>query len=161
MVQEDVLINVVDNKGNILNPCTSRVAWVLVKRNRAIWLDDISIKIILTKAQIKDNKKAAIERDKRICHYCGKYIPPTETATADHIIPRTINKDDICGYDDLDNLVCACVSCNRHKDRTPYNEYVRYRITALSAILSLYSNLSVNQILENYFHDNSLSTYNP
>lgn len=150
MIQEDMLINVVDNNGNTLNPCKSKVAWVLVRRNRAVWLDDVSIQITLTKAQIKANKKAAIERDKRICHYCGKYISPTETATADHITPKTITRDDVCGYDDLDNLVCACLNCNRHKDRTPYDQYICFRIAALSAILSLYTNLSISQILESY-----------
>lgn len=151
MIQENVLINVIDNKGNTLNPCKSKVAWVLVKRNRAIWLDDNSIQITFTKSQTNAIKKAAIKRDKRICHYCCRYIPPTEIATADHLIPKTIIKNGICGYDDLDNLVCACVSCNHHKNKIPYNEYVYYRISALSVILSLYTNFSVKQILEKYF----------
>jgi 5-methylcytosine-specific restriction endonuclease McrA len=51
-------------------------------------------------------------RDHYTCQYCGKKVKPL---TVDHVIPRFQN-----GKHVWENVVSACVSCNRHKaGRTP------------------------------------------
>ena len=63
------------------------------------------------------------QRDKSTCVYCGRvdgeYCPPETKRDAimsvDHVIP--ISRQ---GSENIDNLVCACMSCNNFKnDRTP------------------------------------------
>ena len=57
-------------------------------------------------------RKIVLERDKYICHYCGKKKFSMEV---DHIIPVESG-----GKDEIENLVSACRSCNRKKSNKPY-----------------------------------------
>ncbi|MFC1906408.1 HNH endonuclease [Chloroflexota bacterium] len=51
-------------------------------------------------------------RDKNICQYCGR---ETRQLTLDHVIPRYKG-----GGHTWENVVSACVACNRHKvGKTP------------------------------------------
>lgn len=65
-------------------------------------------------------------QNRRECHYCG--IPLTLTPgrlnriTADHKTP--ISKG---GFDNLTNIVPACIKCNREKKDMTYREYLAYR----------------------------------
>lgn len=53
-------------------------------------------------------------RDQRTCQYCGVRFP-TEELTFDHVVPVAQG-----GTRSWDNIVAACVECNRAKgDRTP------------------------------------------
>lgn len=142
-------VNVVDKLGNQLAPCTEKVAWVLVSRHRAIKIDDNTIKIVLTKEDIRRIKKQAIARDNRICHYCGRQIPLSEPATADHITPKII-KNGKSGFDTIDNFVCACFECNNHKDNTPYEDYVLLRTSSLLAILGMKSKCPIQRLIEHF-----------
>ena len=142
-------INVVDKLGNKLAPCTEKVAWVLISRQRAIRIDDNTIKIVLTKEDIRRIKKQAIARDNRICHYCGKQIPLDEPATADHITPKII-KNGKSGFDTIDNFVCACFDCNNHKDKMAYEDYVLLRTSSLLAILSIKTGRTIKELIEYY-----------
>lgn len=57
-------------------------------------------------------RRQVLERDNYTCVYCGK---KSEYLEVDHVLPRSRG-----GLDTLDNLVCACRSCNRSKsDKTP------------------------------------------
>ena len=49
------------------------------------------------------------KRDRFTCTYCGGH-PPDVLLEVDHIIPRAAG-----GLDDLENLVTACLDCNRGK----------------------------------------------
>ena len=144
-------IRVIDKTGKELAPCTERVAWVLTSRCRAVKIDENTIKIVLTKQDIKRIKKEAIIRDNRICHYCGKEISLDEPATADHIHPKIIRNGQI-GYDTLENFVCACFDCNNHKGNTSYEEYVVFRASIVAASLSLLSGIELDKILEGAFN---------
>ena len=54
------------------------------------------------------------ERDRHTCQYCGKKFK-IEDLTIEHILPRSRG-----GKSSWENLVCACIDCNRKKrDRTP------------------------------------------
>lgn len=57
-------------------------------------------------------RKYILERDDFTCQYCGAKDGPLE---ADHVMPKSRG-----GTDEYNNLVCACMRCNRSKsDKTP------------------------------------------
>ena len=56
------------------------------------------------------------ERDGRRCRYCGEVVS-TETATLDHIVPRSKG-----GTNHAENLATACLSCNSIKSGRTYEE---------------------------------------
>lgn len=67
---------------------------------------------------------ALINRDGGlICHYCGKAVirtikaVPTQ-ATIDHVKPKSKG-----GKTELDNLVIACLNCNRKKASKRYLDF--------------------------------------
>ncbi|MFC2065725.1 HNH endonuclease [Chloroflexota bacterium] len=58
-------------------------------------------------------------RDRYTCQYCGKQ---TRQLTLDHVVPRYRG-----GQHTWENVVSACVSCNRHKaGRTPKEASMRF-----------------------------------
>lgn len=60
-------------------------------------------------------------RDGKECQYCGKTIRTLASAHIDHIVPLAQG-----GSNDEDNLVLACVACNRKKGaRTPRQAKMR------------------------------------
>lgn len=62
------------------------------------------------------SKRARFEvfkRDGFVCQYCGAH-PPDATLEVDHIVPVAEG-----GPDDPDNLVTACLPCNRGKAAIP------------------------------------------
>lgn len=127
---------IVYNKyGKLLAPCNEKVAGVLLQRKRAIKVGDDAIKLILDKNDLKRIKRKVIERDNRVCFYCGKKIPPNETATVDHLIPKTIDSNGQCGFDSEKNLVCCCYNCNHHKGYMNFEDYIIYRYCILIAYL--------------------------
>lgn len=53
-------------------------------------------------------------RDGHACQYCGETFP-TEDLTFDHVVPQAQG-----GHKSWENIVTACIDCNRRKDnRTP------------------------------------------
>ena len=81
------------------------------------------------------------KRDNYTCQYCGK---ETRHLTLDHVIPRYRN-----GQHTWENIVSACVPCNRHKaGRTPQEAGMRLahqpsrpRVTGLFYIPAHYPNI--------------------
>ena len=64
------------------------------------------------RCQRKLTKHEIFHRDRYICQYCGR---ETRELTLDHVIPKKRG-----GQHSWDNVVSACVPCNRHKaGRTP------------------------------------------
>lgn len=136
-------IKVYGKHGEELSPCTKKVAWVLVKRQRAIEIDENSIKIIKNRYDLQAINRRVIKRDNRTCIYCGKYIPKDELATVDHLNPRHITSKGDCGYDDEANLACSCLACNRHKKNMGFREYIEYRYAILLAYTHFIANKKV------------------
>lgn len=74
------------------------------------------------------------------CSYCGigltTDMPAIKTtATADHLIPRSMG-----GTDDPSNLLASCFSCNASRRERPLEWFRRFRalqLTPLSAIITL------------------------
>lgn len=131
-METDRCITVYDKYDNLLDPCTRKVAWVLVNRKRAIEIDTDTIKIVLDKKDLRRLKKKVIKRDNGNCIYCGRLaINPT----IDHLNPKTIVGDGSCGYDTEENMACSCLSCNKHKDNMGFEEYIEYRYAILLAFV--------------------------
>ena len=63
-------------------------------------------------AHRKLSKKEVFQRDHQTCQYCGK---ETRELTLDHVVPRRQE-----GVHSWENIVTACIPCNRRKaGRTP------------------------------------------
>lgn len=56
-------------------------------------------------------KRNILRRDNWTCQYCGA---KNKRMTTDHVIPKRLG-----GEDSWNNLVCACVECNRKKGDMP------------------------------------------
>ena len=71
--------------------------------------------VYLVRKQAHPRKMTKLEifnRDKYICQYCGK---EGKELTLDHVMPRRLN-----GQHTWENIVAACIPCNRKKaGRTP------------------------------------------
>jgi len=75
----------------------------------------------VVKRPFKERKFSRAEifnRDGYICQYCGKKI---KQPTLDHVVPRYRG-----GQHTWENVVTACVACNRHKaGRTPKEAHMK------------------------------------
>ncbi len=114
-----------------LNICRVRRALVLLERGKAEMLENgsgfvhsasnifpvpsvikLAYLIKRPRPQRKLTRFEIFNRDQFTCQYCGKQ---TRQLTIDHVIPRYQG-----GKHTWENVVSACVSCNRHKaGRTP------------------------------------------
>lgn len=64
--------------------------------------------------RVKFSRLNVFLRDRNTCQYCGT-TQPTNELTYDHIVPRSRG-----GRTEWENIVTACVACNRQKGgRTP------------------------------------------
>jgi 5-methylcytosine-specific restriction endonuclease McrA len=114
-----------------LNICRARRAVVLVYCGKAEMLEDgsgfihsvgqiFSVPSVIRLAYMikrprpkrKLTRLEVFNRDQYICQYCGK---ESRQLTLDHVIPRYRG-----GEHTWENVVSACIPCNRHKaGRTP------------------------------------------
>lgn len=142
-MEKQKYIRVLNKQGKELSPCAEKIAWVLLSRKRAIKINDDCIQLIIDKDDIKNLKKQAIERDKRVCIYCGRLITESEKATVDHLMPKHVFQDGTSGYDSLDNLACCCKACNSHKGMKSFNSYCMFRVSFIIALYSSRTKLSI------------------
>ncbi len=110
-----------------LNVCRARRAIVLLYQSKAEMLEDgvgvvhtpsrdVAVPSVirlpyLAKRPFRTGKKLTrtevFNRDRHLCQYCGKQ---SRQLTLDHVIPRYRG-----GQQTWENLVSACVPCNRRK----------------------------------------------
>jgi 5-methylcytosine-specific restriction endonuclease McrA len=102
-------VYVVSKDGQLLHPCSREKADALVAKGHAERIDDEVIVLIMTRHEKARIRKAVLRRDGYTCYYCGKKLDD-ETATVDHIIPRSK-----LGSSFASNLVCSCQECNLKK----------------------------------------------
>ncbi len=120
-----------------LNVCRARRAVVLIYRGKAEMLENgsgfihsanelfplpsvirLASMIKRPRPERKLTRQEIFNRDKYTCQYCGK---PIQQLTLDHVIPRHRG-----GEHTWENVVSACVSCNRRKaGRTPQQAGMR------------------------------------
>ena len=129
MVERPVLV--LNQSYQPLNICRARRALVLVYGGRAELLEN-GVGFIRTSRQIfqlpsvirmlymikrpqpqpKLTRLEIFNRDHYLCQYCGR---ESRQLTLDHVLPRHLG-----GEHSWENLVSACVACNRRKaGRTP------------------------------------------
>jgi 5-methylcytosine-specific restriction endonuclease McrA len=78
-------------------------------------------------------------RDGRTCQYCGRQ---TRQLTLDHVIPRFRG-----GQHTWENVVSACVACNRKKaGRTPEEAGMKLRRTPTTPHINRYSYIPVQYL---------------
>lgn len=65
--------------------------------------------ILRNRAPSSSLRQKIIDRDNCICQYCGKELEVSKIQI-DHIVPYSLG-----GLTELDNLVVACLGCNRKK----------------------------------------------
>lgn len=120
-------IAVFDPDGKYLSHCTWNRALGLLQTGRAIRLNATTIRLKQTKRQRIKEKHDIIAQSKRICYICNRVIPEDETATIDHVIPKSRDKR----ADVYSNMKCCCERCNNDKGNMKLSEYVahifRYR----------------------------------
>ena len=109
-----------DNK--YLSHCTWNRALSLLESGRAIRLNATTIRLKQTKRERIKKKHDIIAESKRICYICNTYIPEDETATVDHIIPKSRDKR----ADVYENMRCCCNRCNGDKGNMKLSEYVKH-----------------------------------
>lgn len=121
-----------------LNVCRVRRAVILIYQNKAEMLENgagfihsasgefpvpsvIRLAALVKRRPRVETKLTRLEifrRDSYTCQYCGK---GTHQLTLDHVIPRFRG-----GQHTWENVVSACVHCNRHKaGRTPEEARMR------------------------------------
>jgi 5-methylcytosine-specific restriction endonuclease McrA len=144
-----------------LNICRVRRAVVLIYQNKAEMLENgsgfihsvngefpvpsvIRLASLIRRRPRSERKLTRLEvfkRDRHTCQYCGK---ESRQLTLDHIIPRYRG-----GQHTWENVVSACVPCNRRKaGKTPKEagmklicQPFRPRVTSLFYIPAYYTNI--------------------
>ena len=134
------LVLVLNQNYEPLNVCHAKRAITLVYQSRAEMLENgvgviqtvdraipipsvIRLPYIIKRPFWIKRRLSRVEvfnRDKYTCQYCGKQ---TRHLTIDHVIPRSRN-----GAHTWENVVSACVACNRHKaGRTPEEAHMKLK----------------------------------
>ena len=67
---------------------------------------------------IKENRLKVFERDKYLCHHCGKQLTRF-SATLDHLTPVSEGGDNSYG-----NLITACLQCNSQRGSQTLMDYL-------------------------------------
>ena len=114
-------IAVLDPRNVYLSHCTWDRALRMLQSRRAIRLNATTIRLTQRTKERQEFKHRIIEDSHRICYICGRQIPYNETATIDHVIPRSRD-----GRADIfSNMRCCCTRCNNDKANMTISEYVR------------------------------------
>lgn len=115
-------VAVYDPYNNYLSNCTWKRALGLVDSGKAIRLNASSIRLVQTKRQRIKQKHSIIDESNRICYICNSFIPEEETATIDHMIPKSRDRR----ADVYTNMRCCCSRCNNDKGNMTLSEYVKH-----------------------------------
>lgn len=109
--------------GKYLSQCTRDKASALIAKNKAIRVDEETIRLTYSLIERNELKAKTIKDAKRICYICGRKIPLNEMATIDHIIPKSRDE-----YADMieSNMRCCCLKCNQDKANRTLMQYVNY-----------------------------------
>lgn len=92
----------------------------MLQSGKAVRLNATTIRLTQKKKERQEFKHRIIEDSHRICYICGRQIPHNETATVDHVIPRSRD-----GRADIfSNMRCCCIRCNNDKANMTISEYV-------------------------------------
>lgn len=120
-MKKEATITVLNKNSNFLSLTNADMAEMLIKRKKAIRIDETTIKLIFTRKDWVRLKNSVIKKENRKCYICGKIIPENELATVDHLVPRSKY-----GRDNMKNLHCCCRRCNVDKGNRTVEEYYNH-----------------------------------
>lgn len=121
-MKEKATITVLNKKNKFMSFTTSKTADCLIKRDKALKIDDNTIKLIFYKKDWLKLKKKVIEKEHQICYICGRHlVEGKDKITVDHLIPRSR-----FGKDCENNLHCCCSICNEDKGNMTVGEYYEH-----------------------------------
>lgn len=116
------VIAVLDVDGNFLSFCTRQRAKKIIEEHKGYFVAKRTIKLKTSKARETKERHKIIKDAKRICYICNRRIPEKETATIDHVIPKSRDKFASNRF----NLKCCCERCNNDKANMTLLEYVQH-----------------------------------
>ncbi len=118
-------IAVLDEKGSFLSFCKWQKACSLLESKQAIRINATTIRLKENRKERKEYMRKIIEDSKRICYICGERIPEDETATIDHVVPKS-KSDAAKSYG---NMMCCCARCNRDKGNKMPHDYINHIVS--------------------------------
>lgn len=113
-------VAVLDPDNVYLSHCTWDRALRMLQSKKAVKLNATTIRLTQRAKERQDFKRRIIEDSNRICYICGRRIPYSETATIDHVVPKSRDGR----ADVFSNMRCCCVRCNNDKANMTISEYV-------------------------------------
>lgn len=122
MVSKLKIIAVFDIDGNFLSCCSRKRAKKVIKNKKGYYVEDRVLVLKKSKTKQAKERHEVIEESKRVCYICSKKIPNKETATVDHVIPKS--RDEFA--DNKFNMKCCCGRCNTDKSNKTLYEYIQY-----------------------------------
>lgn len=115
-------IAVFDLQGNFLNYCSRDSAKKITEAGKGYFVADKTIRLNVKKIGEARARHEVIREAKRKCYICNRNIPKKETATVDHLIPKS---RDIFANNKF-NMRCSCFRCNNDKADMSLLEYVQH-----------------------------------
>lgn len=135
---KNIKVEVVNKNNKRLAPTNIVVATTLIARDKAVWVEENKVIMLLkTKKDFKILKNKIIEEENRICYICNSVIPLDEHATIDHVNPKSK-----FGKDERENLHCCCKRCNDDKGSRDIEQYYFYVINHIED----YNYLNLNNL---------------
>lgn len=116
------IIAVLDVNGKFLSYCTRDRAKKIVQEHKGFFIADRTLKLKTSKIKEAIERREVIRESKRICYICNRKISDKETATVDHVIPKSRNEFATNKF----NLRCCCERCNNDKADMTLLEYVQH-----------------------------------
>lgn len=115
-------IAVVDSNGKFLSFCSRQRATKIIKDHKGYFIADKTLKLKTSKSTEAKERRQVIEEAKRICYICNRKISEKETATIDHVIPKSRDEFSRNKF----NMRCCCTHCNNDKADMTLLEYVQH-----------------------------------
>lgn len=116
------VIAVLDVNENFLSFCTRQRAKKIVHDHKGYFIAERTLKLKTSKTREARERREVIKESKRICYICNRKISEKETATVDHVIPKS--RDEFAS--NKFNLKCCCERCNNDKADMTLLEYVQH-----------------------------------
>ena len=126
--------------GNYLSNCSRLRAEQMVAREKARWIGEDTLELLIDKRMAKEIRKKVLIRDGYTCYICDKTVKAPvvgksedDDLTYDHVVPRAQGGSDL-----EDNLAVCCADCNKDKADLNPEQYVVYKYIQAYLLLGGY-----------------------
>lgn len=116
------IIAVFDSNNNFLSFCSRDRAKKVVETGKGKYIAEKTIRLNTSKVQESKERHSIIREANRTCYICKRIISKKDTATIDHVIPKS--RDVYANH--KFNKRCCCLKCNNDKADRTLLEYVQY-----------------------------------